>query len=108
MSRMTAPVGEVTTPTTLGRNGILRLRACVEQALFGQLLAPRLEQRHQRADPGELELLDHDLVARLAGEGRQLPGATTSSPSSGLSFMRAKAVRQITASSRALSSFRQK
>ena len=27
MSRMTAPVGEVTTPTTLGRNGILRLRA---------------------------------------------------------------------------------
>ena len=27
MSRMTAPVGEVTTPTILGRNGALRLRA---------------------------------------------------------------------------------
>ena len=27
MSRITAPVGDVTTPTTLGRNGAFRLRA---------------------------------------------------------------------------------
>ena len=108
MSRMTAPVGEVTTPTTLGRNGILRFRRLIEQALLGELLAPRLEQRHQRADAGEFELLDDDLVARFAGKGRQPPVATTSSPSSGLTFIRRKAVRQITASSRALASLRQK
>ena len=58
----------------LGQERNLALAGLVEQALFGQLLAPRLEQRHQRADPGEFELLDHDLVARLAGKCRQPPG----------------------------------
>ena len=70
----------------LGQERNLALAGLVEQALFGQLLAPRLEQRHQRADPGELELLDHDLVARLAGEGRQPPGRDDFEPLLGLEF----------------------
>ena len=74
MSRITAPVGEVTTPTTRGRNGTLRLRARVEQALLGELPAPRLEQRHQRADARGLDRLDDDLVGRLAGKGRESAG----------------------------------
>ena len=40
MSRITAPVGEVTTPITRGRNGSLRLRAGVEQPFGGERLAP--------------------------------------------------------------------
>src|SRR5208283_3488028 len=45
----------------------------VKQPLLGELLPPRFKERHQRADPGEFELLDDDLVARLAGEGREPP-----------------------------------
>ena len=81
---MTAPVGEVTTPTTRGKNGALALARGVEQPLRGELLAPRLEQRHQRADSGEFERLDHDLVARLAGEGGQSPGRDDLEPLLGL------------------------
>ena len=47
-----------------------------------------------------------EIVKRITSVS--LPVATTSSPSSGLTFMRAKVVRQITASSRAPSSFRLK
>ena len=50
MSRITAPVGEVTTPMTRGRKGSVFLRACVEQALGGEHLLALFEQRHQRAD----------------------------------------------------------
>ena len=84
MSRMTAPVGEVTTPTTLGRNGDFALARRVEQPLLGEFPAPRLEQRHQRADSGELERIDHDLVGRLAGEGGQSPGRNDLEPLLGL------------------------
>jgi hypothetical protein len=49
MSRITAPVGEVTTPITRGRNGSLPLLALVEQPLGGQRPPPLVEQRHQRA-----------------------------------------------------------
>ena len=52
----------------------LALARGVEQPLRGEFPAPRLEQRHQRADAGELERLDHDLVARFAREGRQSAG----------------------------------
>ena len=41
----------------------LALARGVEQPFLGEFLAPRLEERHQRAEAGELERLDHDLVA---------------------------------------------
>ena len=47
----------------------MRFRGGVEQPLLGEFPPPRLEQRHQRPDSGELDGLDHDLVARFAGEG---------------------------------------
>ena len=84
MSRMTAPVGEVTTPTTFGRNGDLTLARDVEQPLLGEFPAPRLEQRHQRADAGELERIDHDLVGRLARERGQSAGRDDFEPLLGL------------------------
>ena len=56
MSRITAPVGEVTTPMMRGRKGSVFLRASLEQALGGKSLLALLEQRHQRADAGRLEL----------------------------------------------------
>ena len=62
MSRITAPVGEVTTPITRGRNGSLRLRAGVEQPFGGERLAPLLEQRQQRALARKLHPLDDDLI----------------------------------------------
>ena len=74
MSRITAPVGEVTTPMTRGRNGSLRLRAGIEQPFGGERLAAALEQRQQRALARELHPLDDDLVFRSAGIGRQLAG----------------------------------
>ncbi len=52
----------------------LALARGVEQPLRGELLAARLEERHQRADAGKLELLDDDLVARLARKGGELSG----------------------------------
>ena len=51
MSRITAPVGEVTTPITRGRNGSARFLRLVEQAFGGQRPAALVEQRHQRALP---------------------------------------------------------
>ena len=56
----------------------------VEQPFLGELPAPRLEQRHQRADAGELERLDHDLVGRLAGKGGQSAGRDDFEPLLGL------------------------
>ena len=55
---MTAPVGEVTTPMTRGQIGERLLARGVEEALGGKLLAALLEQRHQRAGAGRLQLLD--------------------------------------------------
>ncbi len=69
MSRITAPVGEVTTPMMRGRKGSGLLRACVEQALGGEHLLALLEQRHQRANAGGLELVDDDLIFRFVGIG---------------------------------------
>ena len=80
----------------------------VEQPLLGEFPAPRLEQRHQRADSGEFERIDHDLVGRLAGEGGQSPGRNDLEPLLGLEPHALSVVRQMTASSRALASFRLK
>jgi hypothetical protein len=52
MSRMTAPVGEVTTPITSGSHGSNCLRASSNRPFGGELLLALLHQRHQRADPG--------------------------------------------------------
>ena len=73
MSRITAPVGEVTTPMTRGRNGSLRFLRLVEQALGGELLLALFEQRHQRADAGGLQRIDHDLILGRARIGRHPP-----------------------------------
>ena len=80
MSRITAPVGDVTTPITSGRNGSFFLRARVEQAFGGELLLALLQHRHQRAEAGQLDLLDDDLVARRAGIGRDPAGADDLEP----------------------------
>ena len=71
MSRITAPVGEVTTPIVRGRKGSSALAILVEQPLGGERAAALVEQRHQRALPGELHPVDHDLIfgaARIGGE----------------------------------------
>ena len=47
------------------------LARLVEQAFGGELLLALFEQRHQRADAGGLQALDHDLVRgapRIGGE----------------------------------------
>ena len=74
MSRITAPVGEVTTPMTCGRNGSLRLRAGVEQAFRRERLAALLEQSQQRALARDLHPLDDDLIFRAARISRELAG----------------------------------
>ena len=62
----------------------LALARRVEQPLLGEFPAPRLKQSHQRADSGEFDRLDHDLVARLAGEGGQPAGRDDLEPLLGL------------------------
>ena len=74
MSRITAPVGEVTTPITRGRNGSLRLRAGIEQPFGGERLAAPFEQRHQRALARQLHPVDDDLIFRAARIGGELAG----------------------------------
>ena len=66
---MTAPVGEVITPMTRGMNGRRRLRDGLEQAFGGELALALLQQRHQRAGSGGLQIVDDDLVFRRAGIG---------------------------------------
>ena len=54
MSRITAPVGEVTTPITPAGTAELLARG-VEQAFGGELLLALLQQLHQRAEAGQLQ-----------------------------------------------------
>ena len=46
----------------------------LEQAFGGQPLLALLQQRHQGADAGRLQIVDDDLVVRLAGIGGELAG----------------------------------
>ena len=71
---MTAPVGEVTTPITRGRNGRGAFALGIEQSLGGQRAAPLVEQRHQSALSRQLHPVDDDLIFRAARIGRQLAG----------------------------------
>ena len=106
MSRITAPVGEVTTPMTCGRNGSLRLRAGVEQPFGGKRLAAALEQSEQRALARELHPLDDDLIFRAARISRQLAGRDDFGAVLGPERERLpRSLRQITASMHAFSSF---
>ena len=74
MSRITAPVGEVTTPIDVGQIGQELLARLVEQPFGGELALALLQQRHQGADAGGLQRLDDDLVVRTAGIGGEPPG----------------------------------
>ena len=105
---MTAPVGEVTTPMTRGRNGQRALALLGEQALGGELALALLEQRHQRADAGRLQLVDDDLVFGRAGIGGDAAGGDDLHALLGLEAQPANALRQITASMLALSSLSEK
>jgi hypothetical protein len=53
--------------------GQLPLALGPEQALRGEPAAALLEERHEGADPGRLQGLDHDLVGGLAREGGDAP-----------------------------------
>ena len=85
---MTAPVGDVTTPITSGKNGNELFARLVEQAFGGELLLALFQELHQRADAGGLQRVDDDLVFGRAGKVVSLPETMTSRPSSGLIRMR--------------------
>ena len=84
MSRITAPVGEVTTPITSGRKGSFFLRLSSNKPFGLELLLAILQQLQQRADAGELDALDDELIFRAAGIGRELAGAHHLHPVLGL------------------------
>ena len=46
----------------------------VEQSLGGQFLPALFQERHQRADARGLDRVDHDLIGRFSGIGRDLAG----------------------------------
>ena len=56
----------------------------LEQSFGGELLFALLDECHQRADTRRLERLDHDLVCRLIGVGRQPSGDPDFEPLLGL------------------------
>ena len=62
MSRITAPVGEVTIPIRRGSRGIARLRAGFKQALRRQFLLELLERELQRAVALRLQRFHQKLV----------------------------------------------
>ena len=80
MSRITAPVGEVTMPIDARQERQRALARLVEQALGGELLLALLQQRHQRADAGRLQRVDDDLVLGRAGIGRDAAGGDDLQP----------------------------
>ena len=80
----------------------------VEQAFGGEPLLALLEQRHERAEPGGLQRVDHDLVLRAARIGGEPPGDGDLEPGFGLSLMRCAVLRQITPAMQARSSLRSK
>ena len=71
-------------PDHVGQERQQLLARRIEQAFGGELLLALLDQRHQRAEPGRLERLDHDLVFGLARIGGQPPGDDDLEPFLGL------------------------
>ena len=74
MSRITAPEGEVTTPYDFRQIGQFLLALGREEAFGGKRRLALFQHRHQRADTRRFEILDHDLIARLAAESGEPPG----------------------------------
>jgi hypothetical protein len=79
MSRITAPVGEVITPITRGRNGRRRLRAEANSPSASSR-ALVFSSRASSALARDLHPVDHDLVVRAARIGRQLAGRDNLDP----------------------------
>ncbi len=98
MSRMTAPVGEVTTPTTAGMKG----RSCLRAGSKSPSAARRLRRSSSCASsaptPAGSRLSMISWYLEEPGKVETLPVAITSSPSSGRVRMRPKTPFQITAS----------
>ena len=74
MSRITAPVGEVTTPIDPRQIGQRPLARGLEQALGRELAAALLEQRHQRADARPAPASRRRSGSSTCREGRDAPG----------------------------------
>ncbi len=66
--------------------GQLLLARLVEQALRGEHLLALLEQRHERADAGRIELVDDDLIFRFVGIGGDAALGHDLQPLLGLEF----------------------
>ncbi len=97
MSRITAPVGEVTTADDARHEGQRTLPLRCEQPLGLQLQPALVEERHQRAGAGRLHASTTIWYFDEPGKVVSLPVTTTSSPSSGLKASLEKVVRQTTA-----------
>ena len=69
MSRITAPVGEVTMPMTCGQKRQLLLALGIKQPLGGEPRSALLQELEQGADPGQLDPLD-DRAGISSGRGR--------------------------------------
>ena len=93
---------------TSGQVGQQLLARLVEQAFGGKLPLALLQQRHQGADAGRLQRLDHDLVGRTARIGGEPAGGDDFEPVLRLDAHAAEVRFQITASMRAPSSLRAK
>ena len=82
MSRSTAPVGEVI--DHLRQEWQFLFAAGIEQAFCGQPLLALLQHRHQGAGPGQIHLLDNQLVTRRARIGGDPAGTDHIQPGFGL------------------------
>ena len=104
MSRITAPVGELMTPMTSGRNGSLRFRSASKETFSGERLAALFEEREQGALARDFHPLDDDLVFRAPGISGELACRDDLGAIFGKESERAALPRQITASMQAFSS----
>ena len=108
MSRITAPVGEVTTPMTSGRNGSSCLRAASNRPSAASFFLRSSNSAISAPMPAGSRLSITIWYFDEPGKVVSLPVAITSMPSSGLKRMRAEHALPDHASSTALSSLRQK
>ena len=105
MSRITAPVGDVTTPMTRGRYGSGFLRASSNSPSAASAFRRASSSAISAPAPAGSSASMTSWYFDWPGKVVSLPLAITSTPSSGLNFRRGSVIRHTTASSRALSSF---
>ncbi len=108
MSRITAPVGEVTTPMTRGRNGSSCLRAGSNRPSAASFFLRSSTSAMSAPTPAGSSVSTTIWYFDWPGKVVSRPVAITSSPSAGLNFMRPKLPFQTTASILALSSLSEK